>query len=164
MIDSSQKQTVERLLAILRQTPLRLAELAADEEETRLCASPGLDEWSSRDILAHLRACANVWGGYIERIISEDEPSFRYVSPRTWIRKTNYLETSFQSSLEAFVGQRIQLLSILEPLPPDAWQRSANVTKNRKPQVMSVTTFAEMLAVHEGLHIGQVERLVRGSS
>ena len=37
--------------------------------------------WSARDVLGHMRACDHTWGGYIDRILDEDHPSFRAESP-----------------------------------------------------------------------------------
>ena len=52
-------------------------------------------------VLAHLRACADVWGNYIRTIIAEDRPQFRAVSPRTWIKQTDYPDLAFRPSLGA---------------------------------------------------------------
>jgi hypothetical protein len=31
------------------------------------------------------------------KILKQDNPTFRYVSPHTWIRKTNYLDLDFKA-------------------------------------------------------------------
>jgi len=33
-----------------------------------------------------------VWERSIDRMLSEDHPKIRYVSPRGWIKKTDYLQ------------------------------------------------------------------------
>jgi hypothetical protein len=38
-----------------------------------LLATPGPDEWSANDVLAHLRACSDVWGGHIAAILQKHQ-------------------------------------------------------------------------------------------
>jgi len=153
-------RTIEQLLAMLTATPSRLAELTGGLPPAQLLAPPGPGEWSARDVLAHLRACSDMWGKYIVLILSEDRPTFKAVNPRTWIKQTDYLEQEFKPSLEAFTTQRAGLLAVLEPLAPEAWSRSATVTGAGKPRRRTVYTYAQWLANHERSHIKQIDRIV----
>lgn len=63
-----QPMTIEQILAVLRETPERLSVLAGGLTEPRLRAAPEPGEWSVTEIVAHLRSCADVWGGAIELI------------------------------------------------------------------------------------------------
>ena len=152
--------TIEQALAMLAATPARLADLTEGLSPGQLVAPPETGEWSARDVLAHLRACADMWGRYIVVILSEDRPTFKAVNPTTWIKQTNYREQEFQPSLQAFSAQRAELLAVLKPLAPEAWLRMATVTGAGKPRVRTVHTYAQWLANHERSHIKQVERIV----
>ena len=152
--------TVEQILTMLAAAPSRLAGITAGLSPAQLLAPPEPGEWSARDVLAHLRACSDTWGKYIRMILAEDRPAIRAVSPRTWIKQTDYLELEFQPSLQAFTAQRAGLLAVLEPLAPEAWERPAIVTGVGKPIVRTVHTYAERLAVHERDHVRQIERIV----
>ena len=110
-------------------------------------------------MLAHLRACADVWGSYIARILSEDRPAIRAVSPRTYIKQTDYLEQDFQPSLQAFITQRADLLAVLESLAPERWERQAIVTAVGKPIVRTVHTYSDRLARHEREHVRQIQQI-----
>jgi hypothetical protein len=79
-------------------------------------------------MLAHMRACADMWGKCIVEILSEGGSTIMAVNPTTWIKKTNYLEQEFQPSLQAFTAQRAELLAGLKSLAPEAWSRMATVT------------------------------------
>lgn len=151
--------TIEQILTMLAATPSRLAELAEGLAPAQLLASPEPGEWSARDVLAHLRACADMWGKYIVVILNEDRPTFKAVNPTTWIKKTDYREQEFEPSLQAFTAQRTDLLAVLKPLAPDAWSRTATVTGSGKPRERTVYTYAQWLANHERSHIKQVERI-----
>lgn len=110
--------------------------------------------------LAHLRACDDVWGKCIITILKEDTPTIRAINPRSWIKKTNYLELEFGTSLQAFASQRAELLAVLEPLPPQSWARTAIVTGVGKVLERTVLFYAQWLARHERPHLKQIEQLV----
>src|SRR5215469_15435967 len=99
------------VIEMLKTTPSRIASESRGLSEKELNWKPAADSWSANEVLAHLRACANVWGGTIMKILTQDNPTFRHVSPRTWIRKTNYLDLDFKVSFLAFRKQREDLLN-----------------------------------------------------
>jgi hypothetical protein len=152
--------TIEQILTHLAETPARLAGLTEGLTPAQRLEPPESGEWSARDVLAHLRACSDMWGKAIVKILSEEKPTFKAVNPVTWIKKTNYCELEFQPSLQAFTEQRAELLGMLEPLAPEAWSRSATVTGAGKPLERSVYTYAQWLANHERSHIKQIGRIV----
>jgi DinB family protein len=153
--------TIERVLTLLRDVPTRIAVLTTDLSPEALQMRPTPDEWSANEVLAHLRACADVWGNYIMRIIEEDRPTWRAVSPRTWIKQTDYPELAFRPSLRAFTTQRADLLAVLSSLPIDAWERSARVSTVGRVLEPTVLSYAERLVIHEQPHVKQIERLVK---
>ncbi len=144
---------------MLAATPSRLADLTQGLSPAQLLEPPEPGEWSARDVLAHLRACADMWGKYSLLILNEDRPTFKAVNPTTWIKQTDYGEQEFQPSLQAFTTQRTDLLAVLEPLSPEAWYRTATVTGAGKPRQRSVYTYAQWLANHERSHFRQVENI-----
>jgi hypothetical protein len=152
--------TIEQVLSLLAATPPRIAALTAGLVPAQLQTTPNHDEWSANDVLAHLRACADVWGNCIVAMIAQDTPTLRAVNPRTWIRKTDYLEQEFQPSLHAFATQRTDLLAVLEPLASAGWSRAATVTGAGKVLERTVHTYAQWLAGHERPHVKQIERIV----
>ena len=119
------------------------------------------DAWSANEILVHLRCCADVWGESIVRILKQDNPTFRYVSPRAWMRKTDYLELEFHASFLAFRTQREDLLKILRTLRGEDWSRRANVKAASKVREETVLSYAQRLADHECGHCEQIERVLR---
>src|SRR5215217_353473 len=152
--------TIEQVLTLLAETPPRIAALTAGLAPAQLQTSPNDDEWSANDVLAHLRACADVWGGCIAAIIAEERPTLRAVNPRTWIKQTDYRELEFRPSLRAFAAQRTELLAALELLPLEGWSRAATVTGAGKALERTVLFYARWLAGHERPHVKQVARIV----
>ena len=157
---SRRSLTSEQVLTLLAATPPRIAALTAGLAPAQLQTAPDDDGWSANDVLAHLRACADVWGNCIVAMIAQDTPTLRAINPRTWIRKTDYLEQEFQPSLHAFTAQRTDLLAVLEPLAPAGWSRAATITGAGKVLERTVLVYTQWLANHERSHIKQIERIV----
>ncbi len=151
--------TIGQILSVLRETPSRIAELTVGLTSAQLHAAPAPDEWSANEVLAHLRACADVWGECLVTIINQDTPTIRAVNPTTWIKRTNYLEQKFQPSLQAFTVQRTDLLAVLEPLRHEIWLRSATVTGAGKVLERTVQSYAQRMAVHERAHLKQIKHI-----
>jgi len=150
---------IDKILTILKESPPRLAKLTAGLDSAQLHTAPSVGEWSVKDVLAHLRACDDVWGGYyIMTILDQDKPTIKAVNPRTWIKNTDYLEQEFQSSLRAFTKQRRKLLAVLEPLPPKDWTRMNTLIGAGKPLQQTLLSHADGLARHERAHLKQIER------
>jgi uncharacterized damage-inducible protein DinB len=150
---------IDKILAILKETPLRLAKLTDGLALAQLHTAPSTGEWSVNEVLAHLRACDDVWGGYyIMTILAQDNPTIKAMNPRTWIKKTDYLEQEFQPSLRAFTKQRESLLAVLEPLPLEDWARTNTLIGAGKPLQQTLLSHADGLARHERAHLKQIER------
>lgn len=150
---------VETILAILKETPSRLAALAAELSPAQLRTAPEPGEWSATEVLAHLRACSDVWGdNYIRTILTQDKPTIKAMNPNRWIRNTDYLQQEFQALLRPFTKQRKKLLAVLKQLQPQDWWRTATLTGAGKPLQQTLISHADGLARHERAHLKQIER------
>ena len=148
-----------KIFEYLETTPQCFANLTKDLEPRMLRMTPAPGEWSFVEVLAHLRCCADLWGRYIQRILDEDQPAIRAVSPRRFLKQTDYPDLEFQPSFDAFIRQRTDLLDLLTALPPRDWQRVAMVTSVGKPIERSIHNYAERLAIHERSHYRQLRGL-----
>ena len=151
---------IAQVLIQMAEHPPRIAALTEGLTPAQLRTRSGPDEWSANDVLAHLRSCADVWGNYIRKILAEDRPKIRAVSPRTWIKRTDYPELEFGPSFQAFASQRADLLAMLKPLPPETWSRAASVTMVGKVMDRTVLDYAIRLTDHEREHVRQIEQIV----
>jgi len=152
---------IEKILEILKKIPLRLADLTRGLNTDQLHTAPSPGEWSVNEVLAHLRACDDVWGSYyILTILAQDNPTIKARNPHTWIKNTDYLEQEFRPSLRAFTEQRESLLAVLELLPPKNWTRTNTLIGAGKPLQQTLISHADGLARHERVHLKQIERTV----
>lgn len=149
------------VLELLATTPPRIALLSQNAASSNLYFRPNPNTWSGNDVLAHLRACADVWGKSISEMIIKDVPQLRYISPRSWIRKTDYLKQNFQESLRAFTSQRSELLLILKDLEIKDWSRSATFTGTTKGREQTVFSYSCRMAEHEDKHCVQIEKVLK---
>lgn len=156
----NQSLTATEVLSMLAAAPPQIAALVNGLAEEQLQAAPAPGEWSANHVLAHLRACADMWGSCIQEIIARDHPTIRAINPRTWIDKTDYRERAFRPSLDTFTRQRADLLATLERLPPEGWARTATVTGAGKVLERTVLFYGRWLAEHERPHLKQIERIV----
>jgi hypothetical protein len=152
--------TPHQLLDLLAAAPGRLLALTEGLTPAQLRTPPQPGEWSLTEVLAHLRACADVWGCYIDTLLTQDAPTFRAVNPTTYMKQTDYPRLEFHLSLQAFTTQREALLGVLRTLAPEAYSRSATVITAGKPFQRTVHTYIEWLAVHERSHFKPIARIV----
>jgi hypothetical protein len=152
--------TTEQILAALRATPDRLSALTSEATELQLHTAPEPGEWSVVEVLAHLRACSDVWGDAIGTIVAEDHPTIRAINPRTWTESTDYRELEFGRSLQAFTVQRRRHMVLLESLRGGDWSRSATVLGAGTPLELSAHRYASRWARHEHAHWRQLEKTV----
>ena len=153
--------TIEDVLTLLEETPTRIAAATRGLTEAQLQRAPARGEWSVNEVLAHIRACADVRGEPIRTIVAEDHPTFRAVNPLTWIKQTDYHDLEFRPSFRAFTKQRAGLLALLTSLPRKGWSRGATVTGAGAPLERTVLFYAEWVALHERPHVKQVDGIAQ---
>jgi len=150
---------MHEVLDLLDAAPSRIAAATATASAASLLEPLESGGWSARDVLGHVRACDRTWGGYIERILDEDDPAFRAESPRSTIRRTDFLTVSFAASLDAFTADRARLLARLRTSDAGALARTARVTlPGRGTEERTAAYYADRLAEHEQEHVHQIER------
>ena len=147
----------------LAETTARVEAVGRRLSAAQLMTSPEPDGWSPNEILWHIRAVADVYGEHINRILNEDTPRWRHVSPRARMKKSRYHELPFAESLAAFAQQRAELLALLEGIAPEAWQRIAivQVPYNQREPEWRLTLHERVwgMANHEEVHCAQMEEV-----
>lgn len=146
---------VEKVLRLLEASPKRITAVTQHLTSTQLHTKPDPNAWSANDILAHLRACVDVWTKDIDVMLTQDSPKMRHLSPRTYMRRTNYPNLEFGPSFQIFCSQRAELLEKLSGLAFASWSRDAEI----KGRQHTVFTHARRLALHEAVHCDQIEAL-----
>ncbi len=156
--------TPETVVQRLAETVSRFQAVPQERAPEQLAVSSKPEEWSPNDLLWHLRSAADVHGEYIKRILDEEQPRWRHVSPRARMKKVPYRDLPFAESVAAFAKQRAELLGVLEALPPEAWQRVALIQNGGREQVQTLHQRAWAMAAHEMAHWAQLRGATATSS
>ncbi|MGE5595992.1 MAG: DinB family protein [Hyphomicrobiales bacterium] len=125
-----------------------------------LTTAPSPGEWSLNQLLWHIRAQSDVYGEHIARILGEESPSWRHVSPRARMKKARYDRLPFAESFAAFERQRAELLARFSALPPEAWQRVALVRLPGRESRLTLHERVWGMARHKEIHCRQADAAV----
>lgn len=154
--------TVDEIMAILPDTPHRLAALTHGLTPAQLRAAPAPEAWSVNEILAHLRASHDVLGrqhaadrGRGQADLAAPEPAGVDEEdglPPTW---------EFAPGFDVFRKQRADLLAVLDPLRPAARERMAIVIEGPGRTLdRSLRYYGDWMAGHEVVHLEQIAQIV----
>jgi hypothetical protein len=147
---------ISAYLDLLENTPRRILACTAELESEALHRAPQPGAWSVIQILAHLRAGADVWAYSIYAMLTLDNPVLPDIHPRKWAKTVQYEKLDFNDSLRAFELGRLALVLVLKALPAESWSRTAVIGKRGH----SVFSQVRRIAKHEIDHCEQIERLV----
>ena len=152
---------IAEIVDVLETSPPRVAAAAEGRSDDALHEALEPGGWSARDIIGHLRACQRTWGAYLERILDQDHPTFRYESPRSTIRRTDFLTVPFRDSLERFARDRAPLVARLRTLGPTDLARVATVkVSGGRIQEHTAFSYAHRMAEHELEHVEHLEAIL----
>jgi len=154
-------EDIKLILELLKNGPVRIERATRGVQAARLNLRTDKEPWSVGDILAHLRACSDVWESSIHTMIMEDNPIRRYVSPRSWMRRPKYRDQEFGAALEAFAREREMLVKTLAGLDEAGWARRgtfSGTSPRRREQ--TVWSYSERIVNHEQPHLDQIESLL----
>jgi DinB superfamily len=146
----------EKALRLLELSPARIAAATAGVPPAALSQPPGGKAWSPAEVLAHLRACDDLWSHSIYAMLAEDRPVLPQIHPRRWARAAGFVTLDFRASLRAFRLKRAELVGVLRPLPAEAWRRSADIGG----RAHTVYSQVRRLALHEQEHCNQLEQML----
>lgn len=146
------------LIATLEQTHPALERLTSTLNNEALDYRLAPDEWTIREILAHLVDDEMfVMRNRLERIIKEEVPSLVPNDEKQWHRQRNTSRDQINELLHDFFIQRAASLNILTFLRDSDWTRQAV-----HPETGSLTTetWLEHWAEHDTVHIAQIENII----
>lgn len=148
---------IEKYLKSIEETPRVLANVTKEIDDAFLQTKLDKKSWSVNDILAHLRACADIWTFSIYAMLAENELELPDLNERKWAKVTGYAALPFSGSLHIFSLQRENLLHMLNSLPFEAWERSAMIFGRKH----TVFTQVRRMAKHEQEHLEQIVDLLQ---
>jgi hypothetical protein len=144
-------------IATLEETHRALVRLTAGLTEAALNYHTGPDEWSIREILAHLVDDEiYVMRTRMERIIKEDEPHLAPHDEKRWYATRNTTRDELEQLLADFELQRAASLGMIGMLRESDWARTGF-----QPEYGSFTAevWLDHWVAHDTTHLRQIEAI-----
>lgn len=149
----------DALLAILYSTPAALDGLCRNLPETAWSVEPQPGEWGLAEIACHLRDVEReVNLPRVRRLLSESNPFISGQDTDPWAQSRGYRYQNGLQALQQYLAARMELVALLEDMPPDCWGAPA------RHAIFGPTTLMEVisiLAAHDRAHIQQVHSVLR---
>lgn len=143
------------LLAVLRATPAALSSLLCHRDD-HWSRSPSPGEWSPGEVLCHLRDVdAEVNLPRLQKLLNERNPFFPGQDTDPWAEIRKYHKQDGRMALDEFTSVRKSILSLLENLAPEDWERQA---RHAIFGPIKLRELVNIIAGHDILHIQQVYR------
>lgn len=148
--------TRQEIVDTLRALPDEIDRLVEGLSEDALRWRSAPDEWSIKEVCAHLRDSTEIDGQRIRRMATEDDPLLPGYDQEALAREKDYQSENTPlvlTGLRAFLGG---LAYLLENLSEDEWKRGGQ-HEERGP--ISVSQYAESSAEHIRTHLAQIRSL-----
>ena len=147
-----------QLIATLQQTPPTLRRLTSTLADRALDLRVAPDEWSIREILAHLVDDEiYVMRIRLERIVKEDRPSLAPHDEKAWYASRNTTRDQLADLLGDFDLQRAASLGVIAMLRESDWARTG-----RQPEYGDFTAeeWLTHWVTHDTTHLRQIESIL----
>ena len=153
---------VEDSLARLARTPDDLAAAIAGADDAALSRRPSAHAWSAKEIVCHVRDTEEPFLAFFQAMLDLDEPRYDDGSaPERWVDDRQYRRNDTVEALETFRRRRAESLAFLRHLTPAQWARRGI---HPARGMLTLAEFAGLLAAHDGDHVDQLRRALKGSA
>lgn len=120
---------------------------------------PTRNDWSLTELVCHLRDVEReVHQARFRALIANDSAFIAGADPDPWAVERNYLAQDGAQALAQFAAARHSTIALLQPLPPEMWQRRG------RHAFFGPTSMHELLNLvvqHDQAHWQQVRALLR---
>jgi len=146
----------QEIVDTLRALPDQVEALVRDLDEKALRRRPAPDQWSIKEVCAHLRDSLEIDGERIRRMVEEGDPAIPGYDQEALARERDYQNAGMPlilTALRAFSGGNAYAL---EGLSEEQWRRGGH-HQERGP--INVGGYAEQQAEHVRAHLEQLRSL-----
>jgi hypothetical protein len=126
--------------------------------EDELCRRPAPDEWSLKEIAAHLRDAEACFLERLTLIVSQEEPELPDIDIDAYVLERDYRSLDLYEVLLEFSRLRHRTSGLLWSLEPSEWERAGLHPYRGRLSIMQV---ARDMNEHDLGHLWQVRRLRR---
>ena len=142
-------------LAALGATPIVLRSLLAEGRESR---PAGDEDWTAKEVVAHLRDCEEFRLLRCRRMRDEDEPYLAAFDQEALARERDYASCDLDQALDSFAQLRGQVLALLAALDDAGWQR---VGLHEEDGRITIESHIRHAISHDLVHLRQIAESLR---
>jgi hypothetical protein len=147
---------VAELLERFRRGPELVASMLTGAAGAEVDFRPAPEEWSVRQIVAHLADSEMVGAYRFRRVLAEDNPTLEWYDEKAWAEKLDYAKRKYSNSLETFRRTRSENYELLRDIAEETWQRPGVHSQNGPLTLLDLLrTYAE----HAENHARQIRRV-----
>jgi uncharacterized damage-inducible protein DinB len=143
-------------LAVLRETPAAVRQLARGLTAEELRAPETEGKWCVAEVLQHLADSELVWGYRLRRTLAEDHPPLRGFDQDLWASRLRYADADAEQALEMFGALRAANVSLLEGATNEDLQRCG---EHEERGDESIAQMMQLYAGHDLVHRRQLARI-----
>ncbi|HXJ83785.1 MAG TPA: DinB family protein [Candidatus Methylomirabilis sp.] len=147
----------------------------AGKDDEVIGRRPESRSWSAREIVCHLRDAEELFLIRFQTILAIDDPKIltfaatpdvlaewgiaegvgHPLDPARWAEERQYARCDWRLALAAFRRRRTEVLTLLDALSPDQWQRGGiHLLRGR----LTMGEWVASLAAHDDNHLDQMTR------
>jgi hypothetical protein len=142
------------MLATLRATPAALDHLCRELPPADWSYHPVEEEWCLNEIVCHLRDVdGEVNLPRLKKVLQESNPFLAGMDTDPWAAERQYKFQDGKAASKDFTRYRLEILSILEQLSTEDWDRPA------RHAIFGPTQLIELVGIvagHDRLHLRQI--------
>jgi DinB superfamily len=139
-------------LAEMEQTTPRIHHLCADLSDQELQTRPSSDEWSAKEVVAHLFDLDIVYGFRWRMVLTEDNPVYPGYAEDRW---TSLPRLPFWPMFYSWQGLRAANVMLIRQTPPESWSRLGFPGGQDSE---SLDEMVRLVAGHDIAHVNQIAR------
>ena len=148
-------------IAVQKETAKKLEKLIKPLNKKQLTKRPAPDKWSIAEILAHLADTELVAGWRMRLIMGSNGAPVHAFDQDAWAKTFDYSGRDPRRSLEVFRVLRENNLELLNSVPKSLWE---NYGMHQERGKETIAHIVRMFAGHDLNHLGQVQKIAKGTS
>lgn len=125
-----------------------------DDEDVNF--NSDVDDWSVKQIMAHLRDAERIYGQRIKRILSEEEPFLQAFNPDELAEERKYQEEVWAEVRDTFQEARTANIELFRTLNPAQWLKGGIHQERGR---ITIRDIAQSLISHSEEHLEQIRHV-----
>jgi hypothetical protein len=147
---------VAELLERFRRGPELVASALTGAAGAEVDFRPAPEEWSLRQIVAHLADSECVGAYRFRKVMAEPNPTVEWFDEKAWAESLDYGKRKYSHSLETFRRIRGENYELLKDAPEETWARSG---VHSKIGPLTLLDLLRIYAEHAEGHTRQIRRV-----